>query len=1120
VDESRSELTIEGDFVSASGPEALAPREAEVYRGILGYNAMLAETYRRAISLTRGLGPVDRLAPVLGLHLCRELMNALPNVIDKGGGLARVEYRSEFNQVVAAWPPDPDGTRTGEVPEAARAILLDLLAQHEASETRAGAYARMVKRLDPSSWKVPTVTADKQWAAIHERALAVAHHLMRVPRVGWPSITEARQTVDELTDVLFVMLAPHYVTTDALDELLARTAPTVDDARQVARLLGLHQQATHFFSRAEPAWLDPLIAHGGFFDPGPAYVPADEPGYIRYPPWPQGEFLLRATADSPGVVLAQLLPHGRVPKPRLSENPYVVRTVVEILLAAPIALVARHLAKPVGWPEHSRVNTITAKGLTQLALRLIEAGEAARGYAIAAQVVRALDATERSGMADYLLGQCLAILVDGVEALGDPDRSARLAKFLIDELRRLAQPKYEFSTTWLPSFENRDHDEHLWHDRPWRLLLAANRAAQSLPAEPLAALVERLLRQPRESMKRLGLALVAKRHEDLMPIANKIVSDAETWEGGATDVEFRDVVRASFGDLRPAARSALVTYALAARRIRRRHRQARRRGVDEPAAEWVSGWRSVLLASVSDQLTASERRRLGTLTPVSDEPRRGVHRIEPVRPPLSAAELTSRPVADVVEFLNTWVPSGGVFGADKPTLAVELRTAVLSDPVLWGARIAEMGEIGLVYSTQVLRGFEEVEQNREEPVDWAKVLSWIRSCLDAPPAEDEWRLEAERASASAIERVARKRALDGGEGAAATRLLVPLLRSPDPDPEQAARGPTVADVLMLSLKSVRGEAITAGTWLLHRLLEDETDDAGTAAELGDELAAVLARERTALVAVSFGRGLPLLLEADEKKRDHRWRDLLLTEADESFCSAVWQGYLLTWTRPIRAIIDAAADFYRSSTEAIESLDVERREPLSVVEQLGHHLALLHLWASIPDAEALLRRFFELARDEDRSTIARFIADHLAVEGQSEAAIDRAISFLTSRVASTGEREGEALLWASRSRYRRDGILFDIVLPAIDAGHGEADFGDVLRLMVEFAAKRPGPVATALQGLMQRDRWHSIPVIAAEDLATILGILLASGDENAQRGATKIINDLGALGYHTYRTLLS
>ena len=612
---------------------------------------------------------------------------------------------------------------------------------------------------------------------------------------------------------------------------------------------------------------------------------------------------------------------------------------------------------------------------------------------------------------------------------------------------------------------------------------------------------------------------IAKRPTDLLPLANKIVAAPEKWDGGPTYEEFKDAVQATFGTLSPEPRGALIKYAVAARAVRNRHRRATRQGFEGPAAEWVQAWRSRLLGRVSDHLTPSERRRVGRLSIAEEErPRRGFRRVEQAQSPLSAAELTAKAAHEVAEYLRTWTPTGGFFDADRPTLAAELRSAISADPSVWEGRISEMGVVPLVYAIQVLRAFEEIEQKRDDAVGWALLFRWMSSCLDEAAPDDELRVEAERTAASTIERVARRRALSTAEASAATGLLMPLVGSGHTGADAfIGRGDTSADTLLRSMNSVRGQAIDAGAWLLDRLLDGESDP-GDRADLEAALLAA-AKERTAFTAVTFGRALPLLLEADEKHGDHRWRDSLLTDAEERFRVTVWEGYLLTWTRPIGAVIREASGLYRALVQAVPSLDADERELRSVVEQLGHHIAVLYLWAHVPDAEVLLQRFFELARDQDRSTVARFIADHLAIEDQNEAAADRAISFLRGRPALAGALEGEALVWASRSRYHRDLVLTGIVLPAIEAGHGGTDFADVLGLMVEFAAEQPAAVGRALIGLMQRDRWHTMPTLAADELDALLRILVASGDTEALTAAVKVVNDLGAVGYETYRSLL-
>jgi hypothetical protein len=191
VDESPSDFG--GD--EGEGPNALVGWEAVVRRGIARHNARLAEAYRQIVVLTRGLGPPDRLAPILAMHLCRDLTNALPRAAGSGRA-PKSEYADELSNLVEAWPSDPHGGRR-EVPERARLLLVALLASHETSLNRVTEFEEMVRLLDPSGLDQPTPLVSRRWAVINERAVAVAHDLMRLGD-QWPSLTDARAITNEL----------------------------------------------------------------------------------------------------------------------------------------------------------------------------------------------------------------------------------------------------------------------------------------------------------------------------------------------------------------------------------------------------------------------------------------------------------------------------------------------------------------------------------------------------------------------------------------------------------------------------------------------------------------------------------------------------------------------------------------------------------------------------------------------------------------------------------------------------------------------------------------------------------------------------------------------------------
>ena len=79
-----------------------------------------------------------------------------------------------------------------------------------------------------------------------------------------------------------------------------------------------------------------------FNDP-PDPVQADEPGYLRFPPWPEGRYLARMAPAAPNAVAAVL------EKSRPSANPRVTAILLECVQALPSEQFRRLAPKTVEW---------------------------------------------------------------------------------------------------------------------------------------------------------------------------------------------------------------------------------------------------------------------------------------------------------------------------------------------------------------------------------------------------------------------------------------------------------------------------------------------------------------------------------------------------------------------------------------------------------------------------------------------------------------------------------------------------------------------------------------------------------------------------------------------------
>src|SRR5215218_8583312 len=78
--------------------------------------------------------------------------------------------------------------------------------------------------------------------------------------------------------------------------------PTAEELDRLAVLSARPENRAYFFDRLEnPNWVRDLAQRGFFANP-PGPVPAGEPGYVRFPPWPEGRYLVRVAAEAPAAV--------------------------------------------------------------------------------------------------------------------------------------------------------------------------------------------------------------------------------------------------------------------------------------------------------------------------------------------------------------------------------------------------------------------------------------------------------------------------------------------------------------------------------------------------------------------------------------------------------------------------------------------------------------------------------------------------------------------------------------------------------------------------------------------------------------------------------------------------
>ena len=184
--------------------------------------------------------------------------------------------------------------------------------------------------------------------------------------------------------ILMALSKRSYENLDDIDKLLARTntrmndwtAPSDADLDHVTALATRIQNRAYFFERLEnPEWVSALEGRD-FFASAPDPVEADEPGYVQFPPWPEGRYLARMAPVAPFAV-AEVL--KKLPP---SANPWVTRILLECVQALPSEQFQGLAPEPVKWitgPTSAEFADYFADEAAAVISRLMREGKVKQG---------------------------------------------------------------------------------------------------------------------------------------------------------------------------------------------------------------------------------------------------------------------------------------------------------------------------------------------------------------------------------------------------------------------------------------------------------------------------------------------------------------------------------------------------------------------------------------------------------------------------------------------------------------------------------------------------------------------------------------------------------------------
>ena len=832
--------------------------------------------------------------------------------------------------------------------------------------------------------------------------------------------------------ILMALSKRSYENLDDLDALLERTntrthdwtAPSGADVDQVVALAARLENRTYFFDRLEnPEWVSALDGRG-FFDDAPDPVPADEPGYVQFPPWPEGRYLVRMAPAAPLAVAKAL--KGLPP----SANPGVTRNLLECVQALPseqFQELAPQTAKWITDPVSAVFLDYVADEAAAAISQLMREGKVKQGLKAAKKL---LSLQPRSGdgegddetlpllpepvgrLSDWAYEQAIKkILPDLVESAGI--EGLQLFSWLLTVAVKFSRHQDEppdsdgNSFIWRPAIE--DHSQNSDHGVRCVVVTAVRDAAVCLAGvsdENLQAVVE-MLDAGTVLHRRIALHVLAV-VEGGAELAAERITNRDILEDVRLKHEYSELLRSRLGEAPPEARSTFLDWVTAGPDVDgfRRYHEARTGSVPNPEDEAAHAerWKRDWLSIVADHLSGDEAEEHSELVAKHGE----AHHPDLLTwsesgfgdgTPLEAEDMNAMSVGAVIEYLATWRPDEGASRGFEPSMRGLGRTfeAVVADRAADFAAVADRLEaLDPTYVRSFLGGLETAVKAGAS-VPWDQPIRLIASVLEHPFVHEDdtldrgrdpgWSWTRGRAASLIQEGVAdRDNRVPFELRQPVWGVLEPLTRDPNPTPadEIAAAGYSSLDPFTQSINTNRSKAMHAvmayALWC-RRELDARDIDTGAGFDLIPEVRTVLGEhlnpgsEPSLAVRAVYGKWLPWFILLDEAWTADNIARILPPAPELSMLrDAAWNTYI-GWCPPFDQAYDALTHEYQAAVERVPSegtVDLTGDERADA--KLGEHLVTFHWRSSLPPG--LLERWFELADDELAARVMDFLGRSL------------------------------------------------------------------------------------------------------------------------------------------------
>ena len=790
-----------------------------------------------------------------------------------------------------------------------------------------------------------------------------------------------------------------------------------DVTRALARLADPQQRAYFFERLNNPSWVSELRKQRAFDSP-PSPMPGDREGYVMFPPWPEGDFLVRTAERAPQEVVEVLRHAGQ------SMNPIVTRALLGAALNLPEEQMRSVLPLARQWAQTPRDASWYVDTAVDLAVRGLRIGEIQSSLRLVDAVLRiSADPTAENNsaptdgewrrppqpvirMSEWEYTRVVGALVDRAMEVAPRELLAEWVKLLKNALWHSRWDDQsgddDHSIVWRPAIG--DHQQNLGSGGLRDGLVEGVRNALMWIANERPAIFEEVVKNLLEGptlLRRIGLHALANTGS-AERLAASLAADRRILDDYRLTHEVAELLDATWLKLEPAERAAVLEW------IEDSDAEEITAGLERiegtpPTREEVLGYvgrrQRDRYSYIARHLGGDLRQRHSRLIeqfgpPVHPEFLSWSSSWVGAASPIEPVEIERMPFPELTTFLEGWSPSSERAWPHQPTvegLAESLSAAARVRVVEFAENAVALGALDPTYLRAVFAAFEAAAKDGFV-FPWEPVLELASLVAERPFEPDavasrgdrdpgfRWaRAQVSRTLVTGI----RENLLPVDAAHAAWSVLDRLADDPNPSPEyEAEHGGENMDPFTLALNTNRCVALQGvvefGLWMHRNAVANGVPHPSAAAHFPNMLRTLdrhldPVAEPSQSVRSVYGRSYPWLLLLDHEWASSR-REAIFGQAGEPgvLGAVAWDTYIVR-TPPYDSAFESLRPWYEAAIGRLPERDSVAQDRSPHVK-LGEHL-VTSSWRGADSG--LTTVFLAAASDDVAAATIEFVGRALA-----------------------------------------------------------------------------------------------------------------------------------------------